>query len=492
LKVLDSNPDTPEIEVKVGSDFLDRDCFVALNRVDNTGGIIELVVVLKGGQSIQDSAELAIIEFEGKLEGESLVKITDSKLIDSGVNYIQHTTLPAKIVVKEEKFGWVEGIVRLEGRDDFKDVLVTLNGKKDYTNSQGQFYFPQLLPGLYTLTASCPFYLRGKTPQGAVKVEQKKGTKVLVELPAGDVNGDDVINILDLIKIASTYGRQQDQIEEGDPDINQDGAINIIDLVLAARNFGKTSEDVIIEVHEPSYQITYAPKESRVLFLNPKTATIEKEIVDGEGVKVLVDSKVGVYAVHIEAEYDPKYQIDLSLGDIFEGKEVFIAKRKAKQGNILLVATLIGKASAKKKGCIFQVRSKGGEVLNLKLTKVCLFDDVGGKIRVLSSNKQDLKVKVPREDCLLPNFPNPFNPETWIPFKLSKGGEVSIRIYNLAGQLVRVLNMGYLPAGNYSSKDRSAYWDGKNTEGEEVSSGIYIYQLIVNGKVYTRKMVALK
>jgi len=84
---------------------------------------------------------------------------------------------------------------------------------------------------------------------------------------------------------------------------------------------------------------------------------------------------------------------------------------------------------------------------------------------------------LPEETALLPNYPNPFNPETWIPYQLAEAAEVTFRIYTANGALVRTLDLGYQPAGIYRYRSRAAYWDGKNEVGEPVASGIYFYTL---------------
>ena len=99
---------------------------------------------------------------------------------------------------------------------------------------------------------------------------------------------------------------------------------------------------------------------------------------------------------------------------------------------------------------------------------------------------------IPSETQLLPNYPNPFNPETWIPFELSQEAEVVISIYDVSGQQVRTWPIGFKPAGIYSSTERAAYWDGKTEMGESVASGIYFYQLKAGDYTETRKMVILK
>ena len=97
-----------------------------------------------------------------------------------------------------------------------------------------------------------------------------------------------------------------------------------------------------------------------------------------------------------------------------------------------------------------------------------------------------------RENALLANFPNPFNPETWIPYQLAKPTEVAITIYAVNGQIVRTLTLGYQPAGIYQNRSRAAYWDGKNQFGEPVASGVYFYTLTAGNFTATRKMLIRK
>ncbi len=91
------------------------------------------------------------------------------------------------------------------------------------------------------------------------------------------------------------------------------------------------------------------------------------------------------------------------------------------------------------------------------------------------------------------NYPNPFNPETWIPYELAEDAKVSIHIYGINGQLVRTLDLGFQPRSRYVSKEKAAYWDGRNEWGEQIASGIYFY-LLRAGKNFsaTRKLVILK
>ena len=101
-------------------------------------------------------------------------------------------------------------------------------------------------------------------------------------------------------------------------------------------------------------------------------------------------------------------------------------------------------------------------------------------------------IGTPKRSQLLQNYPNPFNPETWIPYQLSEDSSVSVSIYDTTGQLIRTLSLGFQPAGFYNSRERAAYWDGRNALGERVASGIYFYQLTTPAFQQTRRLVIVK
>ncbi len=103
-----------------------------------------------------------------------------------------------------------------------------------------------------------------------------------------------------------------------------------------------------------------------------------------------------------------------------------------------------------------------------------------------------LALMTPHETQLLANYPNPFNPETWIPYQLSKTAEVTVRIYTVNATLVRTLHLGHQPVGLYQDKSRAAYWDGKNAFGESVASGVYFYTLTADAFTATRKLLIRK
>ena len=98
----------------------------------------------------------------------------------------------------------------------------------------------------------------------------------------------------------------------------------------------------------------------------------------------------------------------------------------------------------------------------------------------------------PQETALLTNYPNPFNPETWIPYQLAKPAEVTVSIHSTDGKLIWTLELGQLPAGVYQDKDRAAYWDGRNAQGEAVASGVYFYTLKAGDFSATKKRLVRK
>ena len=113
-------------------------------------------------------------------------------------------------------------------------------------------------------------------------------------------------------------------------------------------------------------------------------------------------------------------------------------------------------------------------------------------MRTLIYLQQLLVTARPEKTLLLANYPNPFNPETWIPYELATDTNVRLTIYNTQGVVIRSLQLGHQSAGYYTGRDRAAYWDGRNALGEQVASGLYFYQLETDEMSLMRKMVILK
>ena len=129
-----------------------------------------------------------------------------------------------------------------------------------------------------------------------------------------------------------------------------------------------------------------------------------------------------------------------------------------------------------------------GESNPLTLKIIDASGDVWTKELVLNVLSRPL----PTSFALLQNFPNPFNPETWIPYQLKESSDVTIRIFDVRGQLIRTLDLGHKESDFYRSRNNAAYWDGRNEFGERVASGIYFYQLKAGSFSAIKRMLILK
>jgi len=98
----------------------------------------------------------------------------------------------------------------------------------------------------------------------------------------------------------------------------------------------------------------------------------------------------------------------------------------------------------------------------------------------------------PKEYRLFQNYPNPCNPETWIPYQLPEDTTVTIKIYNVIGHLVKTLSLGEKMAGMYISRNRAAYWNGRNEAGERISSGLYFYAIEAGNFRGIKRMLLVK
>ena len=135
-----------------------------------------------------------------------------------------------------------------------------------------------------------------------------------------------------------------------------------------------------------------------------------------------------------------------------------------------------------------EIHNTGGELIRTLHHKIDAAD-VRRAFAELVLTPEDMQ---PKQTALLPNYPNPFNPETWIPYQLANSTDVEIRIYSQKGELVRSLDLGLQSAGYYVGKSRAAFWDGRNGSGELLASGVYFYKLITSVGTATRKMVIAK
>ena len=223
----------------------------------------------------------------------------------------------------------------------------------------------------------------------AAGIQEKQSVSAIAELPPipQDVNGDDVVNILDLVFVASALGDEGHGLVA---DVNGDGVVNILDLVMVAGALGNAAA-------APS--VWY--------------------------------------------------------------RDLEIAPTRAEVGQWLAQTGELGLTDAtSQRGVLFL------EQLFAALT--------------------------PKETALLPNYPNPFNPETWMPYQLAEDAFVTLTIYDGRGRAVRTLEIGHRISGFYEDRSQAIYWDGRNDFGEGVASGVYFYHLSAGDYSATRKMLIIK
>ncbi len=132
------------------------------------------------------------------------------------------------------------------------------------------------------------------------------------------------------------------------------------------------------------------------------------------------------------------------------------------------------------------VMDTGSEVVDMSERRSVRVGGGTHELRVLMS------WVAPTATRLMPNYPNPFNPETWIPFELSDAAEVTVRVYGQDGSVIRTLDLGYRAEGYYTTGGDAAYWDGRNESGEQVASGVYLYELQAGDYRAMRRMVIMK
>lgn len=182
--------------------------------------------------------------------------------------------------------------------------------------------------------------------------------------------------------------------------------------------------------------------------------------------------------------------VELTAGGVLQVREVSGGSGYGSQASFTVEFGLGKNAVAD----VVEIKWPSGEVT--KLTNVQVNQLIVVEEGFWAVEKSDPEYSVPKTCCekitsesrLLPNYPNPFNPETWIPYRLANQSDVTINIYDLSGQLVRTLYLGLKRPGDHISKDKAAYWDGMNNNGESAAAGVYFYQINAGEFIQVRKM----
>ncbi|MBC8231569.1 T9SS type A sorting domain-containing protein [bacterium] len=296
--------------------------------------------------------------------------------------------------------------------------------------------------------------------------------KVVTEFPRWDVNADGVVDISDLALVGIHFGEDY-------------RTITAIAALSEAGVFSGEKAEVRIDA-----QNKVGIQSMRLLRVDINVEPSEN--LYGCQFDLLFDTKVlevvGVKSGNALAKdgantYWNVSEIDNETGKIVGATYV----RKATKNGINTSGTLAT--------VIFEVKDINiSGATRLSLSNVKLADASARSIKAVTEstllNWEELLV--PEKSRVLPNYPNPFNPETWIPYNLARDAPVTIQIYNTKGRLIRILDIGLKKAGIYLTKERAVYWDGRDSLGEKVASGVYFYTLQAGEFRSSRKMVILK
>ena len=264
-----------------------------------------------------------------------------------------------------------------------------------------------------------------------------------------DINGDGFVNLVDLTLVDSHLGTTGQNI----PDVNGDDTVNIADLVWVTNAIEATAAE-------------------RNACVSERTDVNNDNVVDRQDL-VAVDSRLGMIG---------QYREDVNIDGIVNIIDLVLV------ANAIDIEAASAPSLHNRATALITAEQVQGWLTEARLSGETSFAFQRG-ILVL---EQLSAMLTPKTTALLPNYPNPFNPETWIPYRLEQPADVTVTIYAANGTLVRTLQLGHQPAGTYESRTRAAYWNGKNEFGEPVASGLYFYTLTAGTFTATRKMLIRK
>ena len=293
--------------------------------------------------------------------------------------------------------------------------------------------------------------------------------------PRWDINGDGVTDVVDMVRIALHFGSSA-RTRNAWLDMNADGAVDILDIVQVGKHFGEQ-----VAPAAPAVTGTAIRPDLVWLVRRDTPTTTEVELHASPDVRIQGIQFNATYAsdavLHTTHMPGAIYQLPSVAGKGILRRVVGIAGAGSSLSDSEQVAMLV-----------FQQHTGS---LDLALHDIRLVGREGGvlhlpTLRLRENDSRSFTFQ------LLPNYPNPFNPETWIPYELPKQLPVYLRIYDITGRQIRSMDIGSQPAGHYETRERAIHWDGANDSGEAVASGVYLYQLRAGQHVQQRRMIILK
>ncbi|MBT3265581.1 hypothetical protein HN371_00435 [Candidatus Poribacteria bacterium] len=300
---------------------------------------------------------------------------------------------------------------------------------------------------------------------------------VALSCKPGDSNGDGALDILDVTKVERIVARLDDVPLSACPDANQDDVTNVLDVTSTER----------LVVGLPA--VALAPQAARAPLVSLSTTSDTGDVVtlrvDVSGVLHDVDAS-SFEVTYAEGDYEL-----LSLNPTgWHANASRVENDSSSRAIRVLNAPGVGGMSLSGSIVEISLRRKSRDA-NSPIALDVHIGDTSGRSLLLRSFSIPMW-RIPDQTAALPNFPNPFNPETWIPFDLADSASVTVDIYSPAGRVIRTIDLGRLPAGPYRDRSRAAYWDGRNATGERVGSGVYLYRLRADGFSAIQRMLILK
>ncbi len=255
-----------------------------------------------------------------------------------------------------------------------------------------------------------------------------------------------------------------------DYDTDPDETVNIVDLPENAELVARLSEQL-----RAGWQNALPDTQAQI----PTPQTLPWDI-NSDGIVNIQDLILVANSFGVETAANPKVDVNK------DGRVNII--------DLLLVAAHLGESSdPAAPATATPLLPEHTVLIDEWLTTARLADDGTDVLRQgIATLEYLIHQTIPTENALLPNYPNPFNPETWIPYDLAQDADVAIHIYNIKGESIRQLSLGFQTAGTYRTRARAAHWDGNNETGEQVASGLYFYTLQAGQFKTTRQMVIRK
>jgi len=281
-------------------------------------------------------------------------------------------------------------------------------------------------------------------------------------------------------------------------DASGDGTVNQADVLPLGVNWGLTHE-------VGSLAPVFSPESSDGVQYSIKPIVIQNLVRNQFTVGVKVQQASNLFGIAFALKYTPNAIKPLSIeaGDLLGSDVIFYPNVDGSEGTVRIgISRKRPQSGVNGSGIVAKITFQSN--FNLPAVRMIIQETVavnsGGKIISLrdaqnTPNNGEWLMPLPQMpgvSQLFQNFPNPFNPETWIPFQLKDDADVTIKIYDTSGKVIRGMNVGEKPAGFYTSKENAAYWDGRNINSEVVASGVYFYAIRAGKFFATKKMIVVR